>query len=167
MAAHRHVRQHEPGHGPDRVRCAVAPPLPNEIELHDGRAIRELGTSTRGSPSLRTSRRAVADSRERKTEAARRTSPSAVLTLSGHLCRCGPPTKLDKPFVQQRVYPRRIWRATSCLTGHVANRQQQFGVRSRSSRCRAWAELSSVRSTRHFTFEGGSYLPMELQVRRA
>jgi hypothetical protein len=27
--------------------------------------------------------------------------------------------------VQQCVYPRRIWRATFCLTGHVANREQR------------------------------------------
>ena len=31
-------------------------------------------------------------------------------------------------LVQQRVYPRRIWRATFCLTGHVANREQKSEV---------------------------------------
>ncbi len=43
--------------------------------------------------------------------------------LGGVVDRCG-------ALVQQRVYPRRIWRATFCLTGHAANREQQskFGV---------------------------------------
>jgi hypothetical protein len=54
-------------------------------------------------------------------------------------------------LVQQRVYPRRIWRATFCLTGHVANREQQFGLRSRSPRCRAWVEPRSGQPSRHFT----------------
>jgi hypothetical protein len=43
---------------------------------------------------------------------------------------CAPAKGCGRALVQKRVYPRRIWRATFCLKGHLANREQQseFGV---------------------------------------
>ena len=54
-------------------------------------------------------------------------------------------------LVQQRVYPRRVWRATFCLTGHLANREQQPELGVDGLEVAPVAERRSVRCSQHFT----------------